>query len=96
MSPYVQLLYAALQTKYGIIVEHENPASARSQFYAARKAHGDSALARISVTILEDQPRRLYLVKCPDEKKNLLSASTSTSTPPTLNGSEAPSAIESE
>jgi hypothetical protein len=72
MSPYVQLLYAALQTKYGIIVQHENPASARSQFYSARKSHNDPALSRISVTILEDQPRRLYLVKSPDPAHNLI------------------------
>lgn len=96
MSPYVQLLYAAMQTRYGIIVEHENPRSARSQFYAARKAHADRALDRISVTLLEDHPTRVYLVKCPDEKKNLLNASTSTSTPATSSGSEPPSATESE
>ena len=72
MSPYVQLLYAALEHPYGVIVEHDNPPSARSQFYAARKAHGDPALQCISVTILEDQPRRLYLVKSPDSTKNIL------------------------
>jgi len=72
MSPYVQLLYAALQTKYGIIVQSENPRSARSQFYAARKTHADPVLDRISVTLLEDHPTRVYLVKTPDPAKNLI------------------------
>lgn len=86
MSPYVQLLYQALASKWGIIVESEDPPSARSQFYAARKKHNDPALARVSVTILEDQPNRLYLVKCPDEKTNLLTALTSGSSDPTPSG----------
>jgi hypothetical protein len=93
MNPYVQLLYAAVASKYGVIVEHEDPPSARSQFSLARKAHGDPILSRISVTISEDQPKRLYLVKCPDEKQNLLAALTSGSIPQTLNGSKPPTEI---
>lgn len=94
MSPYVRLLYEALMSDYGIIVAHENPQSARAQFYAARKKHGDPALDVISVTILEGKPNHLYLVKpCPEEKVNQSPAPTSGSLPMTRNGSAEPTEI---
>ena len=68
MNPYVKLLYQALSSPHGLIVTHENPQSARSQFYAARKKHGDPELNRISVTILEGEPTRLYLIHSLESK----------------------------
>lgn len=86
MTPYVQLLYQALASPLGIIVEHENPRQAQAIFSAQRKKHNDPALQRISITVLEEQPKRLFLVKCPDEKQDLLSAVTSGSLPTTSSG----------
>ena len=88
MNPYVRLLYQALASDFGIIVAHENPQSARSQFYAARKKHGDPALDIISITILADNPNQLYLVKpCPEESPSPSNEPTSGSSPMTKNGS---------
>lgn len=90
-NPYVQLLYQALASEHGIVVSHENPQSARSQFYAARKRHGDPALNVISVTILEGEPNKLYLVKpCPEESPNPSAEPTSGSSSTTSDGSETP------
>lgn len=96
MSPYTQLLYQALESDLGIIVESEDAQVAQTQFVLARKAQADPTLARLSFTILEGQPRRLYIVKCPDEKQNLLSASTSGSMSLTSSGSETPTETKSE
>jgi beta-galactosidase GanA len=74
MSPYVQQLYQALASPYGIVVMHENPATARMHYSQHRKKHGDPALQRISITILADEPKKLWLVKSPDPTKTLAEA----------------------
>lgn len=67
MSPWVQLLYQALDTPWGIVVSHENPRSAQARFSYERKKHGDPALSRVSCTVLETEPLHVYLVtKVPD------------------------------
>lgn len=96
MSPYIQLLYLAMTKPLGIIVEHENPQSARATFYAQRKKHGDPQLDTISITILEGQPNKLYLFRCPKESPPPSAEPTSGSSTTTSNGSETNTETPSE
>jgi hypothetical protein len=64
VNAYAQLLYAALDTKYGLIVSHHNRAQALTAFDRERRK--DPVLKRLSLTCPEDQPNWLMIVKCPD------------------------------
>lgn len=94
MTPFAELLFAALDAEYGVIVEHSDRRYAHTMF--AKERRKNPLFKRISFTMPEEQPHWLMLVKCPDEKQNLLTVIMSTSTSPTSSGSEPPTAKASE
>lgn len=69
MNPWTELLYRAVASPYGIIVAHEKPDVAVSQFRLA--AAKDPILRSVSLTRLADDPGKIYLVaKLPEEFKH--------------------------
>lgn len=63
MDPWLQLLYRALTSPYGIVVRHEDPAVARATFQAKARGSEDPALRLLSYTIRPEHPRTLFIVK---------------------------------
>ena len=63
MDPWLQLLYRALVSPYGIVVRHEDPAVARATFQSKARASDDPALRLLSFTIRPEHPRTLFIVR---------------------------------
>lgn len=63
MDPWLQLLYRALTSPYGIAVRHEDPAVARATFQAKARAADDAALRLLSYTIRPEHPKTLWILK---------------------------------
>lgn len=60
--PLIDLLYRALNSEFGIVVNTSNPELLRQKLYAERKK--DPELSRISFTISRTHPEsQLWLVK---------------------------------
>ena len=60
--PLIDYLYQALNSKFGIIIQTDNPELLRQKLYAERKKDPD--LARISITISRTDPQtQIMLVK---------------------------------
>jgi hypothetical protein len=94
VSPYLELLYVALQHEHGIVVNAVNPRQAITKFISERNTH--PALAEINIQASEEHPNRVYLLRCPEEQKKSLSENTSGSSSPMPSGSETNTLTPSE
>ena len=63
--PLIELLYNALNSPLGLIVESPDPRALMQKLYALRK--DDPALSLISLSISKVNPNNLLILRRPDE-----------------------------
>lgn len=72
MNPLLELLYEALHSAVGVVVEcgESDRHSVRQKLYAQRREAGDEALATLSILDSPTVPTQLWIVRRTKEQPN--------------------------